>query len=200
MLKEINNETDIRKAFEIYLEAFPEYERFPKDILRKRIEDKSEQIFGYYADNELLGFATVFNLGKVFGKENFAVLNYFAMDKAHRGKSFGEIFLKQIMVDSEINDTILIFEIENPYQCSEKSNEYRRLNFYRRCGCIEYPDFQYYMPAFGGGTVDMRLLSHGSSKLLTNEELITISIEIYKKMYYLCDDKILKLNFLKKQQ
>lgn len=195
MIREITNENEMRKAFDIYLEAFPAGERLPIEMLRQRFEEQSERIYAFYPEDseqnpehnqELMAFATIFFLGKIIDSrpQSFAVLNYFAVSRQGRSKGYGEQFLKHLIDITHNDKQILIFEIDNPYQSELDSQEYRRLLFYRKSSVVEYPDFIYYMPAFGSGErIDMKLLSAGTSEPLSPDELAIIRDNIHRKMY-----------------
>lgn len=204
MIKEISSQHELSKAMEIYLEAFPPEERFPVEKLLNRFQNREEIIYGYYressGEDELVAIATVFPLGRIAGIAGditFSVLNYFAIDKSCRKGGIGKNFLDSIISKEREENSVLIFEIENPYNGDEDSVEYSRLRFYRRCGCIEYPDFVYNMPAFGGGMVNMRLLSAGADVCLSEQDLSLIRSSIYKQMYYLKDEDIDRIGLLK---
>lgn len=199
MIKELSTQSDLDKAMEIYLEAFPPEERFPVEKLLSRFKNREELIYGYFSGEELIAIATIFPLGKIAGinEENtFSVLNYFAIHHSHRKGGVGKRFLDSIIKAEKEANSALIFEIENPYNGDESSVEYARLRFYRRCGCREYPDFVYNMPAFGGGMVNMRLLAAGAEINLSDIELSLIRESIYKQMYYLRDEDIERIGLL----
>lgn len=172
--------------------------------LLSRFQNREEIIYGYYSENldenELIAIATIFPLGRIAGiagDTTFSVLNYFAIDKSYRKRGIGKRFLQSIISKARAKNSVLIFEIENPYNGDENSVEYSRLRFYRRCGCIEYQDLVYNMPAFGGGMVNMRLLSAGGDMCLSELDLSHIRISIYKQMYYLSDKDIERIGLLK---
>lgn len=200
MIKEVSSQRDISRAMEIYLEAFPPEERFPVEKLLSRFKNREELIYGYFSGEELIAIATIFPLGKIAGinEENtFSVLNYFAIHHSHRKGGVGKRFLDSIIKAEKEANSALIFEIENPYNGDECSVEYSRLRFYRRCGCAEYPDFVYNMPAFGGGMVNMRLLSAGADVCLSELDLSLIRSSIYRQMYSLNDEDIDRIGLLK---
>lgn len=184
-MKLINNSIDYSAAMSIYLSSFPNNERHSENKIFERIHSGKEQLFGYYSDNsELIGIALIWNLEF----RNYLVLDYFAITEIFRCRKFGELFLADIIHYCEAMQQTLIIEIENPYNSPDYSIERRRLNFYKKFNCIEFPDFNYSMPALdGSGIIDMKLLSinSNSDNRSIHKELTDITIEIYKQMYYL---------------
>lgn len=212
MIKILNSsENELLKAFDIYNEAFPKSERLPIEILHNRIKEKKEIALGYYTNqsqdiHKFVGFATIFPLKNVeiMEKYDFNVLNYFAIDANFRNKNYGFDFLHQI-INTYINEnTILIIEIENPYTCEINSSQYKRLLFYRKFNCNEYPDFIYFMPSFSEEkTIEMKLLSvQGNLNninttrniILDKNQLNTLKTAIYEQMYNLSKEDIIRLD------
>lgn len=205
-----NNENELLKVFKIYTEAFPLSEQIPIEMLHQRIKNKRENVLGYYQNcsddkEHLIGFATLFSLQHFDKKEkyNFTVLNYFAIDNNYRGKNYGYLFLEEVINTIISNNTILIIEIENPYNSDPSSVEYKRLLFYRKINCVEYPDFAYNMPSFSDNNkIEMKLLSViGKNKDLNQQNNIVLShfildeikLAIYKQMYNLDESRIKEL-------
>lgn len=122
-----SNELD--KIEKLYIESFPENERFSFDKMIKN-ESGHYETFAFYQNNAFCGFAIFLNSGDI------SHIIYFATLPELRGKGLGAkalAALRRIKKDMRI---IVDIEREMP-DCTENEIRRRRKNFYLRNGYEE---------------------------------------------------------------
>ena len=186
MIKIITNTDMIDEVMRIYEDSFPVSERQSNIIIINRINSGEEKLIGYFnSQNKLLGIALLWDLGV----QNCILLDYFAISSEARGNNFGTQFIESIVKDFINEDQILVLEVENPYDMSPNSLEYRRLMFYKKFDCIEYPDYNYFIPAFDrSGYIDFKILTINRKHLKVNN-ISEIAYAIYTQIYSLLPEE-----------
>lgn len=186
----------LANALDIYVRAFPSAERHPVKSIIDRISCGKEQLYGAINDsNEVIGIAMLWQLVL----NEVKVLDYFAIDDRFRGRQFGQLFLTEMINDYLADSEVLVLEIEDPYFAPFDSPEFKRLQFYRKFAPNEYPFYRYRMPNLSGeGFVDMRLLTIGNQQKLSEDELDSIVLKIYKQMYSIDHYAALEMIFANK--
>ncbi len=142
------NSKDIPKIKELYIEAFPENERFSFSMMIKN-ESGNYETFGFYKDDVFCGFAILLN------SLDISHIIYFATVPELRGKGLGAKALAAIGRIKAGMRIIVDIEREIP-GCEENGIRRRRKNFYLRNGYREtevryrWQDEAYEILVFGG--------------------------------------------------
>lgn len=123
------NSKDISKIKRLYIEAFPENERFSFSMMIKN-ESGHYETFGFYQDGNFCGFAILLN------SLDISHIIYFAILPELRGKGLGKKALGAMARIKEGMRIIVDIERELP-QCEENEIRRRRKNFYLRNGYSE---------------------------------------------------------------
>lgn len=144
---------NINKFKAIYEESFPIEERREWGKLKLLLEGTNE-FFNAYAilrDTMFIGFITSW----VFPDAIY--IEHFATDPAMRGGGFGSEALKQLVESTSLP---IVLEVE-PAESGETAR--RRIDFYRRHGFRDLPDYNYIQPPYSPGlpSVPMTLMVHG---------------------------------------
>lgn len=116
-------ERDITDVYNIYMEAFPEAERKPFEMLLSQNRDGSGELCTIYVDDVLSGFF------HTFFYNDYALIDYFAISDKFRGKGIGQKAISEYL--KKYSNKRVFLEIEDHM---EGEIQKRRLDFYRRCG------------------------------------------------------------------
>lgn len=120
---------DIPKIKKLYIDAFPENERFNFDMMLKN-ENGHYETFGFYLDDTFCGFAILLNSGDI------SHILYFATEPKLRGKGLGAKALGALRRIKDGMRIIVDIECELP-GCGENEIRRRRKSFYLRNGYSE---------------------------------------------------------------
>ena len=153
----------IKEIVSIYKEAFKPVRRRPVDQLVSWIKD------GTYDVYHIPGA-----FGLVYPWDDFALLDYFAVDKECRGKGLGSQLLSKILPKY----TSLYVEIEMPRDKTGQS----RLLFYERAG-IKVITNDYTAPCYGAPPQRMLLLCHGMPYHNLDEVVSRIIRDVYNSRH-----------------
>ncbi|MBR5310410.1 MAG: GNAT family N-acetyltransferase [Oscillospiraceae bacterium] len=123
------NSKDLDKIEKLYIESFPENERFSFSKMIKN-ESGHYETFGFYQDGDFSGFAILLNSGDI------SHIIYIATALEIRGKGIGTKALAAIRRIKKDMRIIVDIERELP-DCEEKEIRRRRKNFYIRNGYEE---------------------------------------------------------------
>ncbi len=130
-LKEYTAKKDLNKIEELYVEAFPEIERKPFDLMAQKIGE-GVQMLAVEDNGEFIGMAVMLI------HEDIALLDYFAICPHMRGRNVGSRALE--MIKRYYGESILLIEIEDTDEvCENQHMRVRRKSFYLRCGMVEMP-------------------------------------------------------------
>ena len=139
---------DIPKIKKLYIESFPENERFSFSMMIKN-ESGNYETFGFYKDGNFCGFAILLN------SLDISHIIYFATLPELRGKGLGAKALASMGRIKSGKRIIVDIEREVP-DCPENGIRRRRKNFYLRNGYKEtevryrWQDEAYEILVFGG--------------------------------------------------
>ena len=118
----------IRKDIEsLYVSAFPEEERPPVEMFFATVTLDNDQLFGFYENNEFIGFANLITY------KDICYLFFFAIVSEKRNQGYGTKILqtlKEMYKDKVV--TLCYEEIDDKYQDVELRK--RRKDFYYRNG------------------------------------------------------------------
>lgn len=139
---------DLGKTEKLYIESFPENERFSFKMMIKN-ENKSYETFGFYQDGVFCGFAILLN------SLDISHILYIATLPELRGKGLGTKALSALERIKSGMRIIVDIERELP-DCDENEIRRRRKNFYLRNGYSEtevryrWQDEYYEILVYGG--------------------------------------------------
>lgn len=115
------------QLYRLYLSAFPAAERKPFAMIAGHYRKEKMDIWCITEKGQFLGFATT-----VLG-ESLVLIDYLAIDKAHRGTGVGSAALAALRKKYAGKGVFL--EIESVYEdCPNLQERQRRKAFYLHCG------------------------------------------------------------------
>lgn len=120
---------DLGKIKKLYEDAFPENERFSFSMMIKN-ESGHYETFGFYKDEDFVGFAVLLNSGDI------SHILYIATLPSLRGNGLGTKALEALARIKKGIKIIVDIERELP-NCAENELRRRRKNFYIRNGYEE---------------------------------------------------------------
>lgn len=156
VLNKVTTGEQMNNIHRLYLEAFPQVERKPFDEMVKKAQEGKLEFVAIEEDNgEFIG------LGISILYDKYALLDYFAIEKAKRGMGYGR---KALMSFKErYSDRLFLLEIESTFdECDNLQDRLRRKGFYLSCGMVCMPYIVNFL-----GTL-MEVLTFGES--ITYEE------------------------------
>ncbi|MDE5917510.1 MAG: GNAT family N-acetyltransferase [Oscillospiraceae bacterium] len=154
---------------ELYLTAFPKYERKPFDMILEGAEKGIYEILSIESDTgKFLGLAITILC------EEYALLDYFAVLDTERGNGVGTKALNLLI--NRYNGKKFFLESESTaVSCSNLNQRKRRKKFYEKCG-MSTLNFQVNL----FGTI-MEILAYNCT--ITFEEYYSIQQKILPKKY-----------------
>lgn len=131
-------ELNLNKFKAIYEDSFPVDERRPWIHLEKMLTDGHEifKAFAIFDSLQFVGFITVWDFPETMYVEHFAT------DSSLRGAGIGSKALYQL---TESATKPIVLEVE-PGDTGDTAR--RRINFYRRHGFRDLPDYKYIQPPY----------------------------------------------------
>ena len=143
----------------IYEEAIPASERKSRAQVAAMLHNPDYRFLGAFLARRLIGFAIVYR----FRGEPLSLLEYTAVDPAHRSKGIGGRLLQAALGTPE-GATPLLLEVESDLEPSEDhAQRAMRKAFYRRFGCREVAGLTYILP-IGDDPPAMNLLVHDARR------------------------------------
>jgi GNAT superfamily N-acetyltransferase len=123
---------DITRLKNLYEEAFPEDERAPFWMLKKRAFQNRADFWNLYDNDTWTGMAYVVT------HADLAYVFYFAIDKKLRGQHYGTAAIKAIL--EQYPDKRVFLALEDwEERCENKEQRTKRHDFYLRCGLKDLP-------------------------------------------------------------
>lgn len=165
----IENKNDLyfEKAWQIYLESFPEQERRTINEQEKILKNKNFNM-NCYIKNDLL-IAIVFFWDINIRDKNYTFLEHFAVNSKLRGKSYGSKILNEFIE----NNKNIILEIEPIIdEITQK-----RLKFYEKFGFVINKHEHFQVP-FRKNAKELKLILMSQNSELSNKEYENL----YKQM------------------
>lgn len=168
--------------FDLYHSAFPSCERQKDTEIVLRLNDgRYDAIFVVNDENQLLGFALLFNLNY----NNWYFLDYIAIHERFRSQGLGSLLLKEINYFLTAKNFKLILEAEDPAFGIDKAIMFKRIEFYKRNGFKSVLNFLYSMPPLNGELPTKMILlclNHMQTHFQKSEIFSLIEI-IFSKIY-----------------
>jgi hypothetical protein len=172
--------------FEIYSEAIPAGESKSRDEIAAMICSPNYCVLVFESKGVVLGFTMTY----APQNETYALLEYMAVSRKLRSQGFGSSFF-QLAISSEFlppRHEVVIVEIDSPEESSARDVEFRlrRLEFYRRNGCVLVPRLNYLFPLVCETPApEMKLLAHfrGKPRNVLKSEFRRWLQSIYTEVY-----------------
>lgn len=115
------------KVKDLYLTAFPKYERYPFWLLKYKAKKTNSDFFAIYNDKEYIGL-----LYLIYYKD-IVYIFYFAIEPAQQSKGYGSMILQQLQ--TMYKDRRLFLNIEKVDSSTANHKErLKRKKFYERNG------------------------------------------------------------------
>lgn len=169
---------DLKSSKKIYLTGimsdFPMLERIPYSRYKRSIKNKLMYAYGYYVDNERIGYVvTMEGDGVVF-------ISYLAIKKDKRAKGYGTKMIEEFTKFFEKKKYIII-EVDSPEGIkNEKELDIikRRKDFYFKNGFEEVKGTDY---SIFGVKYDLLVYKINCEKV-TNKDAVEITRKLYSKI------------------
>ena len=169
----------------IYRASIEPSEQKPPHVLDGMLLDPRYAFLALEHGEDVCGFAIVF----VPATRDFWLLEFMAVDAAHRGEGFGEALLRASVAygGSLVPGAIGVLEVDEPGGLVSPGNDpVARLRFYARQGCRKVEGLRYILPLDVAGTPPpMQLLVHASANVrcLRKDKLRTWLVTLYVDVY-----------------
>jgi hypothetical protein len=143
----------------IFAEAIHPREQKSKALISKMVSRPDYKILLQKKNGFAVGFSIVF----APAAESFCLLEYMAVDSGHRNSGFGGKLFQRAMQDSVSSHGVplpMLLEVDSDREASaDREMRQRRLQFYKRLGCLRVENLSYILPLPGKDPVpDMFLL------------------------------------------
>jgi hypothetical protein len=172
--------------FRIYAESIHAREQKPKELIAKMVARRDYKIFLQKLDGDVTGFSIMF----APPGEDFCLLEYMAVDSSRRNTGLGgRLFLHttQAMGTPGGAPLPMLLEVDSDREPSpDQQMRKRRLEFYKRLGCLRVAALPYILPLVGTGAVpEMFLLVHApaEARFIPKSQLRHWLAVIYEKVY-----------------
>ena len=152
---------DFEDFFRIYSESIQPREQKPRHLISRLIGSGDYRVLLQKQGGEVVGFGIVF----APQTEAFRLLEYMAVDAGHRNSGFGQRLFQRVVQESVSirgEPLPLLVEVDSDREAStDRAMRKRRLQFYRRLGCLRVEGRPYTPPSPGEGPLpEMDLLVH----------------------------------------
>ncbi len=126
----LNKSPNPAKAKELYISAFPKYERLPWWVLRLLTLNKNANITCYYDEEQFCGFTYDVTTDSIL------FLMFFAVNDELRGKGYGSAILEYLKKNHP--DKAVTLNVEPIDPTAENAHErVRRIEFYKKNGFFD---------------------------------------------------------------
>ena len=130
-------EAELTAVYQTRLTAdFPPAERKPLARILDALKKGNYRCTGLFSDGKLLAYG-FFMILRTDGRTDL-LLDYFAVDQAHRGEGIGSRFLR--MLPEHFPDAEVLIESETPETANDpadRKKRERRIRFYTHAGCTD---------------------------------------------------------------
>ncbi len=184
-----DRDTAFEDFYRIYIESISYREQKSKTQIAEMVSRPDYKFLLLKRNGQTIGFSILF-LPKGF---DFALLEYMAVAQEFRNGGLGaKLFQRSIEAVSKAklpNEKSLptLLEVDSAGENSSPSDlNYRRLQFYRRLGCLRVNTFSYILPLPGTGPPpDMQLMIYTAEGVesIPKSSLDRWIKEIYKSVY-----------------
>jgi len=136
---------EFEALYGIYTRALPPSERKSKQELAAMAAKPEYSFLVATRNGAVVGFSAVFT-----PRENdFRLLEYMAIHRDHRGEGLGEELFRRSLASagSDARISPVLLEVDSDQEASaDAADRTRRLQFYKRLGCLRIKDLAYQLP------------------------------------------------------
>ena len=129
----VDCKVDDERIKNLYEEAFPDNERIPYWIIKRRSNQGKAEMWNIFNDDTWIGWAYIMIYTNKDNK-NFAYVLYFAIDSNNGNKGYGGKALKLIFEKYKDYSISLAIEDYEDEKAENIEQRIKRHNFYKRCG------------------------------------------------------------------
>lgn len=163
----------------LYEEAIPASERKAEAQIASMMRDPNYRFLAALLDGALVGFAIAYG----FQRERLSLLEYMAVDPAHRSKGIGGRLFHAVTSLFHMAAPLLLEVDSDGEPSADHAQRAARKRFYRRLGCREIAGLVYILP-LGVRPPQMNLLVHGAGGTSLERETLRhwlnlLYVEIY---------------------
>jgi len=173
--------------FRIYSESIQPREQKPRHLISRLVGSGDYRVLLQKQHSETIGFSIVF----APQTEAFRLLEYMAVDGRHRNSGLGQRLFQRVVqesVSTRGEPLPLLVEVDSDREASpDRAMRKRRLQFYRRLGCLCVEGLPYIPPIPGEGPLpEMDLLVHlpASAPRISRAQLRQWLEIVYERVYY----------------
>ena len=181
------SDPDFENFYRIYADSISERERKPKAWICEMAGRSDYKIFLLKRSGSVIGFSMLF----LPQEETFALLEYMAIAEEHRNAGLGgDIFRRTIQTSGlsrKDNPRPTLLEVDSDReQTTDRELRARRLQFYRRLGCLRFAGLHYILPLSGEGPVpemDLMIYPASNQREIPKRALERWLSVIYQRVY-----------------
>ena len=184
------------KAINIYNESFPSNEKQPLSLIKKRITEKTSNLFVGLLNEEVICMALLWD----FKDLEFVLLDYMAVDKEYRNNKFGASLFKFLTNTIESCNKYMIIEVEDYLFGNNKELRKKRINFYIRNGAYVLNEVPYMLPSLDDTIpTEMTLMisPRYQKDMIDFEKIEKLIKQLYSDLYGKTEKDNLLLSILK---
>jgi GNAT superfamily N-acetyltransferase len=187
---------EFEEFYTIYADSIAARERKSKAWISKMAGKAGYKILLLKDNAHVIGFSVLF----LPLTESFDLLEYMAIADAYRNQGLGgELFRRSVQAASQARTGqpgSLLLEVDSDREkCTDQTLRTRRLQFYRRLGCLTISGLRYIMPLAGEGPppeMDLLIYPSGNLRQVPKSELEGWLKTIYQSVYH-CSPEDLRI-------
>ena len=157
------------EVFSIMSQSFPLDEYRTYDEQKTLMKNPIYSIYGYFDENELKGFAAIYNFNE------FIFIEHLAVSIKYRNQGIGEFILNQL---HQQYSQMICLEVEPPLNELSK----RRIDFYKR-NQFYLNEYEYIQPSISKGKKPIPLYIMTSFSKIDENTFNKIRNVLYKQVY-----------------
>jgi GNAT superfamily N-acetyltransferase len=182
------SDPEFEEFYSIYADSISERERKSKAWILEMAGRAEYKILLLKHNGHVIGFSVLF----LPQFENFCLLEYMAVANAYRnGGLGGELFRRSVRAVAEARPkqpASLLLEVDSDREkCADQALRTRRLQFYRRLGCLTISGLHYIMPLAGEGPppeMDLLIFPSDGLRQVPKSALEAWLKTIYQTVYH----------------
>jgi GNAT superfamily N-acetyltransferase len=181
---------DLERAKAIYEDGFPLHQRMDFDEIVDSALDGSRNVIVAKAAGEVIGVSVVYPLSSAPA----LFLEYFAVDRARRGRGIGTRLWRHIMEPAPTGAPAegFVLEVDDPEEedlaSEETRTRRRRMDFYLRLGARFLPIADYRVPFVTGEGEERLRLMWAPVREISPGSLRDLVLAVYEEGYELSRD------------
>lgn len=175
------NDAEFEEFYNIYAESIAARERKSKAWICEMTGKAEYRILLLKHKGHVVGFSVLF----LPPSENFGVLEYMATSNSYRNQGLGAETFRRSVQASLARPLLLEVDSDREHSPDQKLRA-RRLQFYRRLGCLTISGLRYIMPLAGEGPppdMDLMIYAGGNLRQVAKSKLESWLKIIYQSVY-----------------